>query len=144
MTTLPQLKRRLKDLLPVQDTEITKARSAIKLLEIATDALEFHSNTLFRTGFELGKKVHVDHKRKENAPKARATRNTAINRELISHFKTAVEGFKKHQNVIRDPNPEKQAAQMAWRSTQDRFQRLTGKPIKMESLKKRLRKDFRK
>ena len=141
--SLQNIRQRLEDLLPGESDQIVSAKSAKELLLIAINELEFRSNTLATTGFELGKKVHVENKIKANAPKGRVEKNNSINRELVAHFKKAHEGFMKHKNVASSPNPSQKATGMAWRSTQERFQRITGKTIKEESLKKRLRKDLR-
>ncbi len=137
--TLSQVRNQLKDLLPGDHSRITKARTSRDLLDITVEALEFRSNTLANTGFELGKKVHIELKRKQNAPKGRIKKSQHLNQELAAHFKRSLKGFKRHESVIQAPHPDLVAERLAWKSARDKYRNLTGKEIKEESLKKRLR-----
>lgn len=143
MKSLPTLRRRLADLLPGDEERLARTRTANGLLEIAVEALEFRSDSLSRTGFALGAKIGSEIRRKESAAKGKAEHNRALTTHLAARFEQAYQGFQVHENVLKDATPEKKAKEMAWQQMQVEYQRLTGKPIKIASLKDRLRRSLK-
>ena len=89
MKSIDLLRRRLADLLPGQQEEINQTRQTAKLLEIAVDALEFRSDTLFSTGSGLGKKGGREYIRQAEVKKAKAARKREIDQKLVDLLEEA-------------------------------------------------------
>ena len=138
MKSIDLLRRRLADLLPGQQEEINQTRQTANLLEIAVEALEFRSDTLFSTGSELGRKVGVEVKRQELATKSKRERKREIDQRLVNLLKEAYSTYQKHERVVIHKWPEQEARKLAWEEALQRYERITGKSITLKSLKKRL------
>ena len=92
MKSIDLLRRRLADLLPGQQEEINQTRQTANLLEIAVEALEFRSDTLFSTGSGLGKKVGREYSRQAAVTRAKAERKREIDQKLVDRH---------HQSLVK-------------------------------------------
>ena len=138
MKSIDLLRRRLADLLPGQQEEINQTRQTANLLEIAVEALEFRSDTLFSTGSELGKKVGGEYPRQAAVKRAKAEREREIDQRLVNLLKEAYSTYQKHERVVIHKWPEQEARKLAWEEALQRYERITGKSITLKSLKRRL------
>ena len=139
MKSIDLLRRRLADLLPGQREEINQTRQTANLLEIAVEALEFRSDTLFSTGSELGQKIGGELNRQKLALKGKANQKRDVDAQLTSQFDKAYQGFLVHERVQKSDSPEREARRLAWESTHQKCVEIVGRPMKLASLKKRLR-----
>ena len=138
MKPIDALRRQLANLLPGQQEEINQTKQTTKLLEIAVDALEFRSDTLFSTGSGLGKKVGREYIRQAEVKKAKAARRREIDQKLVDLLEEAYSTYQKHQRVVIEKSPEQEARKLAWEVALQRYERITGKSITLKSLKRRL------
>jgi hypothetical protein len=139
MESIDSLRRRLADLVPGQANRIGQTRSMRQLLRIAIEHLEVRSDMLASTGFGLGQKVGTELHRQKRAAKGKAEHKRDVDLALIGKFETAYQGFLSHREVKKSASPQREAKRMAWQYTQQEFEKIVGRSIKLESLKKRLR-----
>jgi hypothetical protein len=139
MKSIDALRRRLANLLPGQQEEINQTRHNAKLLEIAVEALEFRSEALSSTGFELGDKIGREYARQKSALEGKTRQRQATDELLMRHLETAYSAFLLHKGVQKKSSPGREARRLAWQSTHENCEKIAGRPMKLESLKKRLR-----
>jgi len=139
MKSIDLLRRRLADLLPGQQEEINQTRQTANLLEIAVEALEFRSDALFSTASESGNKVGREYTRQKSASEGKTRQKQMTDELLMRHLETAYSGFLLHKGVQKKSSPGREARRLAWQSTHENCEKITGRPMKLESLKKRLR-----
>ncbi len=114
MKSLPTLRQRLSDLLPGDEEIIFKTRSTKILLEIAVNALEFRSDVLSRTGFELGRHVGREYKRQGRASSGKAQCKHEIDLKMMDGLEEAYVSYQKHERVTKGVNPKQKARETAW------------------------------
>ena len=139
MKSIDLLRRRLADLLPGQQEEINQTRQTANLLEIAVEALEFRSDTLFSTGSGLGKKVGREYTRQAAVKRAKAEREREIDQRLVNLLKEAYSTWQKREIVIKHKWPKQEARRRTWEEAHQFFERTTGRSITLRGLKNRLR-----
>ena len=139
MKSIDALRRQLADLLPGQQEEINQTRQTANLLEIAVEALEFRSDTLFSTGSELGKKVGREYTRQAAVKRAKAEREREIDQRLVNLLKEAYSAWQKREIVTNHKWPKKEARRRTWEEAHQFFERTTGRSITLRGLKNRLR-----
>ncbi len=138
MKSIDLLRRRLADLLPGQREEINQTRQTANLLEIAVEALEFRSDTLFSTGSELGRNVGREYSRQAEVKKAKAARKREIDQKLVDLLEEANSTWQEREIVAKHKWPKKEARRRAWEQARQLFEKTTGKSITLKSLKRRL------
>jgi hypothetical protein len=138
MKPIDALRRRLANLLPGQQEEINQTRQAAKLLEIAVDALEFRSDTLFSTGSGLGKKVGREYSRQAAVTRAKAERKREIDQKLVDLLEEAYSTWQEREIVAKHKWPKQEARRRAWEQARQFFEKTTGRSITLRGLKNRL------
>ena len=139
MKSIDALRRRLADLLPGQQEEINQARHNAKLLEIAVEALEFRSDTLFSTGSELGRNVGREYTRQKSASEGKTRQKQMTDELLMQHLEKSYLGFLQFESAQKGNSPDREARRLAWQYVYQNCEKIAGRPMKLESLKKRLR-----
>ena len=139
MKPIGVLRRRLANLLPGQQEEINQTTQTANLLEIAVEALEFRSDTLFSTGSELGKKVGREYTRQAAVKRAKADRKREIDQKLVDLLEEAYSTWQEREIVVKNKWPKQEARRRAWEQARQVFEKTTGRSITLRGLKNRLR-----